>query len=138
MASTVPKWAGRFVGFVNIFLAIGLVYLYASRDISHPSEGWNWTDFITILLGVLTIVLGALGTLIAVAALWGYQQIQKGAEARSVKAVDRYLHSDEFEIQLGELIETCFERDRARRAVEEGMAAPSPPEPQSPEGEWRD
>lgn len=136
--SIVPKWVGRLVGIINIFLAVGLIYLYSARDISHPSEGWNWTDFVTILLGVATIVLGALGTLIAVAALWGYQQIQKGAEARGVKAVDRYLHSEEFESQLGVLIEKRLEKDRALRAVEEGMAEPPEEEPKGPEKEWND
>lgn len=136
--SILPKWLGRLVSVINIFLAAGLIYLFASRNIYHPSEGWNWTDFVTILLGVATIVLAALGSLIAVAALWGYQQIQKGAESRSVKAVDRYLHSEEFERQLGDIINEQLEKRGALKAVEEGIATPTDQEPQGSEKDWSD
>lgn len=124
---------GKLIGITNVFLAVGLVYLYSSRNLWHPSDGWNWTDFITILLGIATIVLGALGTLIAVAALWGYQQIQRSAELRSEEAVDRYLRSEEFERKLGDLIEKRFEKDLALKAVDVAEA-----KPEGPEKDWED
>lgn len=128
-----PSLGGKLISIVNTFLAIGLLYLYSSKNIWHPSDGWNWTDFITILLGVATIVLGALGTLIAVAALWGYQQIQKSAELRSVAAVDHYLRSEEFERKLDDLIERRYEKDLALKAVDVAKG-----KSEGPEKDWED
>lgn len=136
--ASLKKWVFRFIGVVNVFLAAGLTYLFLSRGIAHPSDGWNWTDFITILLGVLTIVLAALGTLIAVAALWGYQQIQKGAEARSVRSLNGYLRSKEFEGQLGKLVEEWFEKNGAQKAVEEGIVILPSTVSAKVENEWDD
>jgi len=106
------------LGGINVIIFLGLVYLYACHGINLPTNGWNWTDLITILLTIVTIVLGALGTLIAVAALLGYQHIHKSAELRSGEAVDEYLNSEVFEKKLSEMIDRQYERSRAIRGME--------------------
>jgi hypothetical protein len=94
-------------------------------------------------LGVVAIVVAALGTLIAVAALWGYQQIQKSAEIRSEEAVNNYLKSEGFDTKLGKMIEEQIEKAPVIKAVEGGIALKPKSEntkkgSQGTEKEWDD
>ncbi|WP_146191571.1 hypothetical protein [Azospirillum humicireducens] len=124
MADLASKWGLRLLIVTNIMMFCGLCYQYGIRDIVHPTEGWNWTDFITILLAIVTIVIAALGTLIAVAALWGLQTLRKGASEISRKKVDGYLQSADMERKLRALVEEQYKNYVDSLAVARALTSP--------------
>ncbi|WP_145690040.1 hypothetical protein [Azospirillum brasilense] len=142
------KWGLRLMLVINFFMFFGLSYQYGIREIVRPTEGWNWTDFITILLAILTIVLAALGTLIAVAALWGIQTLQNGASEISRKTVEEYLKSAQLDGRLKALVQEHYQNYIDSMEAKRRLATTEGEEPLSPEDaalagahedtDWRD
>ena len=52
------------------------------------TEGFSYSEFLSITLTALAIILAALGILIGILALWGYQAIKTEARKAASKAVE--------------------------------------------------
>lgn len=96
------------------------IYPIVTRGVANPGP-WEYKEFVTILLTVVTIVLAVLGLGIAVLAIWGYYRLQATAEERAAKVAetttDSHLGSKAFEEQLSGIIDEIFTRRAADRVT---------------------
>lgn len=133
----VKKWGFGLLIVVNLALFAFLLYLLGGRPIAHPAEGWNWTDFITVQLAVVTVVLGVLALFVAVAAVWGYNELRGGAERISHRTAEDFLQSAVFIDMVGKVVRQSITAEAIRAAVaraETGTAE----EPPAPDTRWED
>lgn len=92
---------------VLVGLAVAALWaVYIAFHTATPSlpDNWDYKDVVSLLLAVVTVALTVLGIIIALAALWGYQQITQAAANRAAQASDIYFESTTFIARLDLLI----------------------------------
>lgn len=90
------------------------LFLWIGMRLVHPDlpgvtgPHLSYAEFVSALLTAVTVILAALGIMIAMAAIWGYQGIQEKGTAVATEAAKRevrdYLSGDEGRHLLEELI----------------------------------
>jgi Na+/melibiose symporter-like transporter len=80
------KWSSRSTLGVNVFLLMCSAYLFLASGPAPEKPIIEWKDYVTILLTVVTIVMGAAALLIAMVAIWGYTSLREHAENTARKA----------------------------------------------------
>jgi len=111
---------------VGLFV-LSLIYFFGHVVQPVMPTSWDYKDVVTILLSIVTVGLTMLVILVAVATLWGYQQISdhagKRGEEASVKSAKEYLGSEDFRNDLRDAISE-HRKNEAQDQFGAGLVAP--------------
>lgn len=108
--------------------------------------GWNWhdlspADFVTIVLGAVTIALAVLGVFIAIVTFAGWRQIivsaksaaKTAAEKSANDKIEEYLRSSDFQLRVKSIAGELLKHQIEGRVVEHSGALQAQKSAASPE-----
>ncbi|MBF0307060.1 MAG: hypothetical protein HQL39_11815 [Alphaproteobacteria bacterium] len=77
------------VGMMIVVMLYVFGFIGPGRAIPDGDHAFTRAEFITIMLMAVTIVLAALTLIVAIAAIWGYYQIQEAATKAATEMADK-------------------------------------------------
>ena|GEM_PF-2774930 len=111
------------IGLLGAVIGVALMMVGQGMKLSVMPVGMTFTEWAGILLAAVTISITALGVVIAVAAIWGFNGIKSGAELAAVQHVTDQLSEGKLSKNLEQtftaFLLTRLRDDKFRRLIEE-------------------
>lgn len=77
--------------FGTVFMTVGVLFfglMFWGGSLDTKAGGMGYSDFVAILLTAIAVLITTLAAFLAIAAIWGYQQIKEAAEKRAVEVAE--------------------------------------------------
>lgn len=109
------------------FFGAAVLWVFQGHSLEIIPSTMSYSDFVAILLTVLSALVAVIGLALAIFALWGWAQFRKGVESKIIEITPRFLANELKEggtrQVLDGLVIDFFRAELAKPGVAEAWAA---------------